>query len=218
MTNQRPRLIKDVAWCIAAFSSLLIAAQTPVPAQQPGRTGQDRRAEQRTRQQREAMLRTPTLGDASQKLDPKRVEAAINLVKEDFKQIQIVRNEIVRNLLAKKPLDYKLIADRTGEINKRADRLKTYLMPPAPEGKEKNRNNQVELNNNEEFKEALVQLCNQIVYFIDSPVFKNPGTVDVEQSIRAGGDLLSIIEISGNVKRSAEKLNKASKVITNQPL
>lgn len=170
----------------------------------------DMKREQRDREIREAKLRTAELGVAGAKIDQKRVEAAIAQVKQDFRQIQIVRNEMVRNLLAERPLDYKLISTETGEINKRADRLKTFLMAPIPEDKEKSYRNQVEFDS-EEMKEALVRLCNLIAGFVDNPVLKTPDKVDVEQSAKAGGDLLSIIALSGNIKRSADKLNKVSR-------
>jgi hypothetical protein len=117
---------------------------------------------------------------------------------------------MVRDLLANKPLDYKLISDKAAEINKRADRLKSYLMPPAPGETEKNQKDHVEFNN-EQMKGALVQLCNRIAIFIDNPILKTPGVNDVEQSAKAGGDLVSIIHLSGNIKRSAERLNRSPK-------
>jgi hypothetical protein len=116
----------------------------------------------------------------------------------------------VRIILAEKPFDYKLISDKAREINKRADRLKAFLIPVDPDDKEKNQKNQGEFDN-DEMKGALIQLCNQIESFVDNPVLKTPDTVDVEQSTKAGGDLLSIIELSGTIKRSAERLNKSSK-------
>ena len=114
---------------------------------------------------------------------------------------------MVRNLLANKPLDYNLIAGETGEIHKRADRLKSYLMPPVPEQRQRATKSQIEFND-DEMKDALVRLCNLIAGFIDNPVLKTPDKVDVEQSAKAGGDLLMIIELSGNIKRSAERLSK----------
>jgi hypothetical protein len=186
------------------MASSVPALQTPQP---PG----DRNAkrEDRQRELREKTLRSLEMGPALEKRDQQRIEAAIKQVKEDFKQLQIIRNEIVHDLLASKPLDYKLISDETAEINKRADRLKVFLMPPDAEDKEKHPKDQVEFNN-DEMKGALVRLCNRIANFIENPVLKSPGTVDVEQSTKAGGDLLIIIELSGNIKRSAERLSKAS--------
>jgi hypothetical protein len=186
----------------AAFADATLALQARRP---PGET--DLKRQQREREHREAMLRTMEAKAAIDKLDQKQIEAAIKQVNEDFKQIQIVRNEMVRNLLANRPLDYRLISEEAGEINKRADRLKTYLMPPAPEGQDQKPKSQIEYAGGE-MKDALIRLCNLIATFIDNPVLQTPSRVDVEQSTKAGGDLLSIIELSDDIKRSAEKLKK----------
>jgi len=193
---------------LAAALALLAATADRAAAQRPDRP--DLKREQRNREVREANLRTAEAKVDIERIDQKRVAAAIEQVKDDFKQIQIVRNQMVRDLLANKPLDYKLIAGETAEIHKRADRLKTYLMPPVPDKNEEQPKSQIEFNN-DEMKDALVRLCNLIAGFIDNPVLKTPDKVDVEQSAKAGGDLLSIIELSANIKRSAEKLNKQTK-------
>jgi hypothetical protein len=193
---------------VAAAIALLAAAADQAVAQRPDNP--DLKREQRNREVREANLRNAETKANLERIDQKRVAAAIQQVKEDFKQIQIVRNEMVRNLLANKPLDYNLIADETGEIHKRADRLKTYLMPPVPDKDKEQHKSQIEFNN-DEVKDALVRLCNLIAGFIDNPVLKTPDKVDVEQSAKAGSDLLMIIELSGNIKKSVERLGKQTK-------
>jgi hypothetical protein len=196
-----------VCYMAAAIALLAVATDTAM-AQRP--ENPDLKREQRNREVREANLRNTEAKVDIERIDQKRVAAAIKQVKDDFKQIQVVRNEMVRNLLADKPLDYKLIAGETEEIHKRADRLKTYLMPPVPNDDKQQPKSQIEFDNHE-MKDALVRLCNLIAGFIDNPVLKTPDKVDVEQSTKAGGDLLSIIELSGNIKRSAEKLGKQTK-------
>lgn len=214
MSNRAIRIAKLIACCFAVSIGFLMAMVIPVPAQQgtpmrpPGIP--DLKGETIRHSEREAMLRKSDLGTTTAKVDPKRLEAAIEKIKQDFKQIQIVRNELVRGLLANKPLDYKEITDKVGDINKCADHLKTYLLPPDVDSKDKSEKKKVEYKS-EEMKGTLVELCNLIANFVDNPVLKNPGVTDVQQSTRAGGDLMNIIELSGNIKRSAEKLSKVSK-------
>ena len=200
------------ACCLAATVSLLIVGASTAAARQMRQPPADRNAKgaDRQKEMREKSLQTLDMQQVLQQRDQARIDAAIKQIKDDFKQIQIIRNEMVHNLVANKPLDYKLISSETAEIHKRADRLKTFLMPPDAEVKSKDPKDHVEFTN-DEMKAALVQLCNRIANFIENPVLKSPGTVDVEQSTKAGGDLLLIIELSGNIKRSAEKLNKSSK-------
>lgn len=211
MRNRRPLLVIHVICCLASAISLL-APRSITAAQQPGPPPGpiDPKGAQRQREVRETILRKVDVGVEVEKRDQKRIEAAVEQVRQDFKQIQVIRNEMVRDLLANKQLDYKLISDKTGEIYKRADRLKMYLMPQAPNDKEKSQSNPVEFNN-EEIKGALVSLCNRIALFIENPVLKTPGINDVEQSKKAGGDLMTIIHLSGDIKRSADRLNKAPK-------
>jgi hypothetical protein len=210
MKNLRYRSVKTGACIMAAAVSLAAAAEAAATALQRPAGGPDLKAEQRKREVRETMLRNSELGAAIEKGDQKRIEAAVEQVKQDFKQIQIVRNEIARNILANKPADYKLISGEASEINKRAERLKTYLIPPAAEGKDKAPKSQIEFDG-DQMKDALVRLCNLIDSFTENPVLKTIGRVDVEESARAGVDLLDIIELSSNIKRSAERLKKTSK-------
>jgi hypothetical protein len=210
MTIRLSQSIRNIIWCLVVTASFLILMASTALAQQPtpGTNPSDVRLEERERQNREMQLRSAGgMGVAATELDQQRLNASIEQVKQDFKRIQVIRNEMVDYLLAKKPLDYKYISEQTGEINKRTTRLKTFLMQPTPDEKEKGQKNQAELNN-DEMKGALVKLCNLIYSFTENPVLKNPGTVDVQQSAKAGRDLLSIIEISSAIKKTAERHSK----------
>jgi hypothetical protein len=158
---------------------------------------------------REAALRSAEIRAVGGRMNQRQLAAAIDQTKQDFKRIQIIRNDVVDYLVAKKPLDYKLISEQAAEINKRANRLKSVLMPSAPEEKEKDALKQTEYDG-EQIKGALVKLCNTIYSFTGNAMFKDPSAVDLQKAASAGGDLLTIIELSDNVKRSAERL-KTSK-------
>jgi hypothetical protein len=187
------------------MASAAIAQQVPPGAgPPPGATPKERTQDIQSREWR---LRNGERDAAQVQVNQQRVQAAIELVKQDFKRIQIIRNKMVDNLVADKPPDYKLIAQQTEEINRRAHQLRTFLMPPAAGENEKEQKTEVEYKP-AEMKGALVKLCNTIFNFTENPVLKTPDVVDVQQSTRAGRDLLSIIELSGNIKRSAEKLGK----------
>ena len=57
-------------------------------------------------------------------------------------------------------------------------------------------------------KDSLVKLCNEIRSFVTNPVIENPNTVDATQLTRARRDLESLIQLSGLIKKDAEKLGK----------
>lgn len=140
----------------------------------------------------------------------KHVKVAIGHMREDFTRIQVLRNDLARNLVAHKPLDYTLLSQQTGEINKRANDLNIYMLAHASENKEQN--NPVELKS-EEMIGGLVKLCKLIDSFTENPALKHAGTVDVnavdkvkEEKARADNDLLAIIKLSETIRRKADSL------------
>lgn len=206
MPKQRKHLTVGCR-CPSAFCVLIFIAATVLAQQSPPPPGnRNPKRSDREREVREKALRGAEIIPAVEKVNQQAILAAVEKLREDFERIQVVRNEVVRNLLAKKPLDYKLIADQAAEIHKRADRLKSYMLPPALDDKEKHQDDRAEFNS-EEMKGALVRLCNLIVGFVENPVFKNPETISFEQSDKLRGDLVNIIELSGKVKRSAESMS-----------
>ena len=234
MRCNKPQRLTNFVGCIAAAGCLLIVAASATLAQggppagvgPPGNNNPN--LETRGREIREGALRSAEMDAAVEKRNQQRVEAVVVQVKEDFTHLQIVRNEIARNLVARKPLDYHLISDQTAEINKRANRLKIYMMARAPEDKEKEQKNPPDEHptraarvgtpqlNSGDMTGALVRLCKLIDSFVENPALKNE--VDAQQldkakadKARADSDLLSIVELSNDLQKSAESLKKAPK-------
>jgi hypothetical protein len=199
---------------VAAVSIVLFAALAAYAQGAPGGVGSpaviNPKGDTDAQTNREAMLRSAEVGTRNEELNKQRLLAGIEQTKQDFKRIQLVRNDMVDDIVAKKPFDFKQISERVDEVNKRAVRLKAYLMPPTPEVEKKPEPKEI-LYTEEELKGALVKLCNTIYNFTGNEMFKNPGTLDAQKSMKAGADLLNIIEMSSNIKRSADKLGKPSK-------
>jgi hypothetical protein len=231
MRHHKPHLLKNLVGCIAAAGCLLIVAASATLAQSgppagvgpPGNNNPN--LESRDREVREGALRSAEMDAAVGKRNQQRVEAVVVQVKEDFAHLQIVRNEIARNLVARKPLDYHLISDQTAEINKRANRLKIYMMPRAPEDKEKEQKNLADQHptraarvgtpqlNGADMTGALVKLCKLVDSFVENPALKNE--VNAQQldkvkadKARADSDLLGIVELSESIQKGAESLKK----------
>jgi hypothetical protein len=215
MKHQPSCTVKSVVRRLSAIVSLLLIGACAAMAQAPGGVGApaviNPKGETDSQTNREAALRSAEIRSVGGRMDQRQLMAAIDQTKQDFKRIQIIRNDMVDYLVAKKPLDYKLVSEQASEINKRANRLKSFLMPSAPVEKEKEKDatKQTEYDG-EQIKGALVKLCNTIYNFTGNPMFKDPSTMDIQKAASAGGDLLTIIELSDNVKRSADRL-KASK-------
>ena len=218
MRYEEPHALKNFVGCTAVAILWLVAmtnatlAQSGPPAGAGPPANNNPNIESRAREIREGALRSAEMDAAVEKRNQQRLEAVVVQVKEDFAHLQIVRNEIARNLVARRPLDYHLILDQTAEINKRANRLKIYMMPRAPEDKEKEAKNPPALNS-ENMTGALVRLCKLIDSFVENPALKNE--VNAQQldrakadKARADSDLLNIVELSNDLKKSAERLNK----------
>jgi len=206
--------LKSAALRLAAVASLTLFAYAAASAQGPPGPGapavKNPKGDTDAQTNREARLRSAEVGATAEQLNKQRLLAGIEQTKQDFKRIQVVRNDMVDDLVAKKPLDLKQISERADEVNKRALRLKAHLMPPTPEAEKKPDVKEVSYTE-DELKGALVKLCNTIYSFTGNEMFKNPGTLDAQKSMKAGADLLSIIELSDNIKRSADRLGKSSK-------
>jgi cell fate (sporulation/competence/biofilm development) regulator YmcA (YheA/YmcA/DUF963 family) len=195
------------AICSPAVMALLLMANVAVGGQSLPNAPivKDPKSESRQRQDREATLRSAEVGATMDKAKQRRAETDIEQIKQDYKRIQILRNEMAHIVLSNQAFDYKAISERAEAVGKSADRLKTHLLPKATEEKPAAQKRAVEFNQGE-MKGALVRLCKLIDRFVENPMLKNPDVTDAQQALQAANDLLNIIELSGDVKRSAERL------------
>jgi hypothetical protein len=196
---------------VVTLSSSTFAQGRPGPPPGAGPPGDNNpiRAD-RSRQMDESRLRRAEIAVNEEGEQQKRVEAAIVDMKENFTRIQVLRNDIARNLVARKPIDYKLVSAQTAEINKRAHRLKVYMSARATENKEQNSAPDLK---SEEMIEALVKLCKLIDSFTENPALKDAATVDAkeidkakEAKAKADGDLLAIIKLSESIEKKSASL------------
>ncbi|HEU4930747.1 MAG TPA: hypothetical protein VFT48_01650 [Pyrinomonadaceae bacterium] len=135
--------------------------------------------------------------------DRRQIEALMAQTEEDFNRILTLHNEIVRAIPSKDPLNYQFISEATAEIKKRATRLQSSLAlsmsaedAPVKETAEP------------EIRDSLIKLCKEIRAFVTNPMIENSNTVDAQQLIRAKRDLESFIQLSGLIKKDADRLGK----------
>lgn len=126
-------------------------------------------------------------------------------IRDDYKQIQIVNNDLAKASAAAVSLDLKYVEKSVSEIKRRAERLKENLMLPEPKrpaasAKTENRSEAQVL------KSSLIVLDNLVMEFVNSPIFEQSRTVNVEQAAKARLNLEQIIELSEQIKKSAERL------------
>jgi|ERR1043166_3768497 hypothetical protein len=166
----------------------------------------------RERQDDENRLRGAEIHANTESAREKLMEVAIANMKEDFSRIQILRNDIARNLIAQKPLNYKLLSEQTVEINKRASRLNIYMSGHRAEDEKENDLPELK---SEDMVDALVRLCKLIDGFTENPALKNAATVNAkeidkakENKANALRDLLAIIKLSGSLQKKSESLRQ----------
>jgi hypothetical protein len=209
--------MKDHPATIAAKMLGLIAAAfgfaMPIMAQQgsprPAGDVDPARARFEDTSKREMQLRG--LGNMPAKpADPKQLQALMAQVQQDFERILTLHNQIVHAITANEILAVDFVSDATAEIRKRATRLQTALAFEKPDASEQNQDKRKQLNDGQ-LKEALVVLCKHIESFVTNPVIKTPGTVDTQQSARAGRDLEDVIELGDSINKSARGLKERSK-------
>ena len=205
--------IKSLAWFLVAavfslFAAVTIMGQKPAGAGPPPNINPN--VDTRQRQADEGRLRSAEIEAGSDNRNQKLMQAAIANMKEDFSRIQIVRNDIARNLVAHKPLDYTLVSQQTAEINKRTNRLNGYLRARATDDEKESDAPELQT---EEMVGALVRLCKLIDSFTENPALKNAATVDSKQldkakenKANADRDLLAIIKLSGRIQKRSEQL------------
>jgi hypothetical protein len=197
---------------LAATAALLLSAAAAVQARQFAPAPSARRNTDieriRDQQQREAQLRRNPEG-VGQQPDERAVKAAVKQLGEDFRRIQVIRNDVARALVVSGALDYARVSEQAVEVRKRALRMQTYLGLRDPKEDEKQQHDAAAHAPGEgELKQALVRLCKRIDSFVASPRFKSPGVVDVDGDAQAGRDLREIIALSAAVREGAERLGR----------
>ena len=199
--------------CVLAALALILFCTIPVLSQNPpgGPPPIDRRTNADRMRQQDQSSREWQLRNFGKEIDkPKdrrQVEALMAQTEEDFNRILTVHNEIARALASNNALDYRFVSDAATEINKRAGRVQSSLNLGLSE-EDAAGAGKPEKFEDTEMKDALINLCQQIRSFVTNPVIENPNTINAEQSLKARLDLDSVIQLSGQLKKVAEKLSK----------
>jgi hypothetical protein len=132
-------------------------------------------------------------------------------INEDFQQIQMIHNEIVRLLKTDKELDYERLSDLSGDMKKRGVRLRENLALPEPD-QPVSPTTRGENVDDKLVRSSIAELHELVVSFVASPIFKNLGVVDAKQINSARVNLDNIITTSDQIRRDAKSLSKSAKV------
>jgi len=188
------------------FMAAPVFAQTASGPPPVDRSANQDRIRQQNMSQREWQLRNFGT-EPGHPMDRRQLEALMAQTAEDFNRILTLHNEIARAITSNNAIDYRFVSDATAEIKKRASRVQStlalHLTQDDGEVTEKLENSQM--------KDGLIRLCKQIRSFVTNPMIENPNTVDAQQLTKARRDLESVIQLSGQIKKSADKLGKEQK-------
>ena len=141
-------------------------------------------------------------------VDPRRKNALVARVREDFNTIQVLNNEMVRVAFAAEGLDYDSLYEKAGEMRKRANRLRETIKFPDNEGEERDIRGEDDFDD-VRLKTSVLVLRNLVRSFVTNPLFQqNSGTLDVQLSARANRDLRGIAVLSDAIRRNARRLDR----------
>ena len=213
MRQDRAVSVRDLVAPAFASAAVLLALAAPSPAQQQGApmrapTGahsDPAAARIRDEQRREMQLRGIEAEVANSK--EMSVKAAAEQLNQDFKRIQVIRNEIAHALKVEGVLDFKRVSGQAAEVRKRALRMQTYLALRDKGADEKGGEGRAEYDDRG-MEDALVRLCKRIDSFVANPRFTSPDVVDVDATAKASRDLREIIALSGDIRSSADRLGR----------
>jgi hypothetical protein len=191
------------------FSVLFICTQPVTVRAQSTRSSSSRDpAMRKADEDREMQIRQLEMMREARPDNAPAARPAFEQISEDFRQLQIVNNGMMRAAFAtgaRPALDYENISKATAEINRIALRLKANLQLPAEEHDEAREAKQ-EIAGAPQMKESLLSLDKLIMGFVNNPTFRQQAVLDAQHSARASHDLQVIIKLSQKIKQRSEKM------------
>jgi len=129
-------------------------------------------------------------------------------LKEDFRQLQIVNNELMKRTFLPRPSGIAAITpteirSSLGEIQNRARRLKlNFRLPEFQAERGAKERTDVTLSS------GLLILDEKVMRFVDNPVFQQLAVVDARLSVQAAEDLAAILRLTDSLRKLAKEDRK----------
>jgi len=135
--------------------------------------------------------------------------AMLPQITEDFEKIQLVDKELMTAVFAHDVVDPRQIMKATADIEKRAARLITNLAFPKPD---KLKETPTATQEKADLRLALAKLDGSIVSFVNNPIFQTDRkVVNAERATKVSTDLMTVVKLSGSIRRQAEALARVQK-------
>ena len=204
--NKRPISFTPLLGSVIRLAVVSLALATPLLAQQnppnPAPPTLDSRSELRDRDMNVTLLERG-------KDEARNRQSVLTQMNEDFARIQSADKDVLSAVSTEGAPDYKRISDGLADIRKRAIRLRDNLVLP-PAGKDGKSQKTLDEADTNQLRPALVALNGLITSFVTNPLFQQGANVDYRQVAKARRDLDGIIDFSDKIRKSTEKLSKAS--------
>lgn len=207
MKHPQDKLTGNLMISLLTAIALLLIGSISVMAQARPKSHTEVENNRRATTQQDLLVRGAVRDDT---VESASRQAILEQAKEDFEKIQSLNDNIMGIVKLNDGFNYKKIGEITAEIKKRAKRFKetTNLPPPEDETVKQKKLNEI---GQAEMKDALLMLNERINSFVDNPLFRAPKWDDVKLGAKASRDLVTIIDLSGQIKKGAEKLVKDSR-------
>ena len=205
LTTSALRVLALLALAFALAPFVRGQGSTP-PQGRPARPDPVQREMQR---QLDMLMIEKALADGHRRPVQRYAPLVLEEIRADFLRIQIVDRQLARAGSVPDRLDLGFIARSMGEIRKRTSRLKRNL--ELPKGSPVDQTRLAVEPKIESLRSSLSGLSNLIEEFVSNPIFEAAKLADAPLSAKARRDLEAIIELSGEIKRSSEKLKGAAK-------
>jgi hypothetical protein len=204
MSNWRKIAKRSTVLCCVLLTVFAVATVTRSQARYPG---PEARENNRSMDEYDRTLNRMK-NDA--KAASERRRSLFPQINEDFQQLQVIHNEIVRMLQPDKSLNYDRLADLTGDMKKRSARLRENLALPEPD-KTHAEPAHPETIDEAHIKKTIADLHDVVVSFVANPIFRNIAVVEPKTIDAATKDLNNLMDLSDELKREAKTLGKSGK-------
>lgn len=193
------------ALILAQPPSLSAQKRRPIPPTKPSSsetqpaTANLRSMEQATLEMQLLLARRWNIADAER--EQRRLAGQLTL---DLERLEQIEAESIAPVSLAKSIDYKNLAQATGEIKDRASRIK-FSFPIALKDRGEKVRREADAS---QLGSMLPELSRAIKSFIGNPVLRVNTPNDAELRSTAGHDLESIIKLSATINKIAKMLSK----------
>jgi hypothetical protein len=170
----------------------------------PSMSDQAREIERVEMNQQLLLKRLPAVNDDSAR------KALLKQISEDFRDIQGLNNKMMADTWSREEPNYNFISDTISQIRGKANRLKLNLSLPESHDSDRKEFQLGEVDV-KQFRAALLVLDKSIMSFVTNPIFRETKIVEMKMATQASRDLETVLQLSGNIKKAASRLNKKSK-------